>query len=154
AARTLHALAAQNVCGEDLAGHSGQSIALRLAEMTSPAWFLRAGSWPLRPAPAAALPTSKTGGAPCGPGATSAAPGMDVDQNAADWNAVLRENGGHFNFSGNEPCKLPPLDSFYLEPVVIAAVAARLRRGEEFVPAVIGELSAANRRVVRAAALD
>ena len=70
------------------------------------------------------------------------------------WTAALTETGGSFHLSAGDSHNLPPLDSFYLEPSVVAAVAARIGGGEDFIPAVRAELSAAGRRVVRISALD
>ncbi len=127
-------------------------MAERLAEVATPIWFLRSGSWPLRDVPASALPQSSTGRALCAFGATVAAPDMPADSDADAWQAALKATGGHFDQDNR--CSLPPLASFYLEPPVVAEVVARLRQGEEFMPAVLAELSAAERRVVRVPALD
>ena len=152
AARTIRALADSGMRGEDFSGSSSQSMADRLTEVATPIWFLRTGSWPVRDVLASALPASSTGRALCALGATVAVPDMPADPDVDAWQAALKATGGHFDEGSRH--MLPPLSSFYLEPPVVAAVAARLRQGEEFMPAVLAELAASERRVVRVAALD
>ena len=152
AARTIRALADSGIRGEDFSGSSSQSMADRLTEAATPIWFLRTGSWPVRDVLASALPASSTGRALCALGATVAVPDMPADADVDAWQTALKATGGHFD-EGNRHM-LPPLDSFYLEPPVVAAIVVRLRRGEEFMPAVLAELTVAERRVVRVAALD
>ncbi len=87
-------------------------------------------------------------------GATLPAPGMPDDADAEAWKAALAATGGSFHPSTGDSGSLPPVNSCYLEPDVVAAVAARLGTGQDLVPAVLAELSAAGRRVVRIAAID
>ncbi len=152
AARTLRALAGAGIGGEDACAQPSRNMAEFLAEVATPVWFLRAGSWPVREVPASALPQSSTGRALCASGATVAVPDMSADSDVAAWQAALKATGGHFDAGDRR--ELPPLNSFYLEPPVIAALVARLRRGEEFLPAVLAELADSERRVVRVPALD
>jgi glycosyltransferase involved in cell wall biosynthesis len=164
--RTLRALQSQDVCGDDLSGLPPQSMAERLADGSAPVWFIRSGSWPARYVPRAALPRSGTGHALCALGATLAAHGMTDHAEAAAWKLAIAATGGSFHAGGKEgdspifadtkigTVPRPPLDSFYLDSAVLAAVISRLKTGLELTAAVLAELSAAGRRVVRVAALD
>ena len=154
AVRTLRALQAQDICGEDLSGIPPESMAERLAGGTAPVWFVRSGSWPGRSVPRAALPRSSTGHALRALGATLAAEGMADHAEAAAWKSAITTTGGSFYRLTGDSGSLPPLDSFYLEPAVLAAVISRLSAGQEFAAAVLAELSAPGRRVVRVAVLD
>jgi glycosyltransferase involved in cell wall biosynthesis len=77
---------------------------------------------------------------------------MPASADVAAWRDALAASGGHFD--NGDDGKLPPLDSLYLEAEVVAAIVARLRGGEEFMPATVAELVGQGRRVVRVAALD
>jgi glycosyltransferase involved in cell wall biosynthesis len=152
AARTMRAIADGRICREDLSGRSTTDIADRLAEVVTPVWFLRAGSWPMREVPSSALPRSSTGRALCALGATLATPNTSNNPDVDAWQAALKATGGHFEEGRCH--NLPPLDSLYLEPSVVAGLFARLQHGEEFMPAVLAELVSEGRRVVRVPALD
>jgi glycosyltransferase involved in cell wall biosynthesis len=152
AARTIRAVTDGGISCDDLSGQSAEKIADRLSDVTTPVWFLRAGSWPVRDVLASALPRSSTGHALCALGSTVVIPDVPPDTDVAAWQTALAEHGGHFDEATRR--SLPPLNSFYLESAVVAAVTARLRNGEEFMAAVSAELAAEARRVVRVAALD
>ncbi len=62
---------------------------------------------------------------------------------AAAWKSAITTTGGSFHRLTGDSGSLPPLDSFYLEPAVLAAVISRLSAGQEFAAAVLAELSAA-----------
>ncbi len=175
AARTLRAVLGQGIEGEDFTGQSPQAIAGRLADDVAPIWFLRGGCWPAHQVPSAALPGSSTRHPLCALGATRVAPGMAADADAAAWKTALAATGGSFDIpartaEGDSPIfatmlrmvpakigtvpNLPPLDSIYMEPTVVAAVAEHLNAGQELTSAVLDALRAPGRRVVHVAALD
>jgi len=175
AARTLRALQGQGIDSEDLTGQSPQAIAGRLADDVAPIWFLRGGCWPAQQVPGAVLPGSNTRHPLCALGATRVAPGMAADADVAAWKTAIAATGGSFDIAartaeGDSPIiatmlrmvpakigtvpNLPPLDSFYLEPTMVAAVAEHLKAGQELETAVRDALRAPGRRVVHIAALD
>ncbi len=166
AARTIGALGHLGIAAEDVTAQPPTAVARWLFERPAPAWFLRAGSWPARDVPRAALPKSSTGIPLCALGATLAAPGRapggapstlgpgrDGDDSER-WKAAIAATGGNFAAPCACPHEFPPLASVYLEPPVVAGLASRLAAGEPLPPALRAEVLAPARRLIRFAALD
>ena len=152
--RTLRALTAHDINGEDVSRLSPHAMAARLAGGAVAVWFIRTGSWPARGVPPAALRRSGTGHALCALGATLTAHGMAEHADAAAWKTAILATGSSFHPIVGEAAKLPPLDSFYLEPPVLAAVISRLSSGQDLMAAVLAEISTEGRRIVRVSAFD
>jgi glycosyltransferase involved in cell wall biosynthesis len=152
--RTIRALGRQDIAADDVTVQEPTALAGILLKSSLPVWLLRAGAWPARDAPMSALPRSSTGIPLCALGATLEGPGETGSEGASQWQESLAATGGHFEAPHGGLASLPPIDSVYLEPPVVAALAARSAAGEPLKEALRDELAAPRRRLVRVAALD
>ncbi|WP_437276477.1 glycosyltransferase [Sorangium sp. So ce375] len=161
AGRTLRALRLAGLAPVDLTAAPLAAAAEALA--AGPVWLVRAGAWPaffaaLEPDPFP--PPSDTGLPLCALGAVLAPFDLGAlsapEPDAAAWAELLRATGGELSRAARarRAPGLPRAASVYLDGVLAAGVAARVRAGDPLDVALQGELGARRARVVRHAPLD
>jgi len=153
AGRTLRTLHARGISGENMCDASSAAMALRLGEIRSPVWFVRAGVWPVH-AMVTFPPPSHTGRALCAIGFPRAESGEPPSEDVAQWSALNNECGGDFCTLKDRATRWPVPLSAFLEPQLIAALAHQLFRDSDFLPALQNVVCSADTRLVHFSQLD
>jgi glycosyltransferase involved in cell wall biosynthesis len=152
--RTLRALRRSGIDAATVCPAPSSRLAALLA-VGGPVWLVRAGAWPVQAGPLRMPPPSATGLPLCAFGWTRQPADADSvpDGETRQWTALQAETGGDFARAKLEE-RLPPVASAYLDPVLAAALARRLQRGEELIAALRSEVAGSRHRIVHAAVLD
>lgn len=145
AGRTLRALRG---LGLDPIDAAGAATARTLPSIDGPAWWLRAGAWPVSP-PSFPLP-SATGLPLAALGAVVAPDDDDAHEGAFRWDEILAQTGGDLRRAAGAI----PIVSAYCEAPLVREIGRRVTAGEPIQGAIEATLDPRRARIVRYAPLD